>query len=1564
MENVNSPLQFLTKEGLSKVTQKLNSKLEIVQSTPDLLPKKVDGKTYLYLGESNSNFKKGHSYKYHEFEEKKWEDLTPSGGGGAVSSANGLRIVSDEVTDDTEELGIVNKESLKDGEIFLYTGETNNDFANGFYYKYNKEKEVITGEFYTWKSEKTLDELYVDYLVTQGIDESQAREMVAGNVPQEWYGYLVASSEEEHPENIKVDIEQSDGSSIQLTSSSEVSYKDDGSNDIIVEVFPLKYLGKIELKQKIKESFDCLTYLVSYYEVPENIGDIPSTFNFFYLGKSTENYFTGHFYKKHKKRYYLKFDKDFFADDKLFVYNPNDIDSGDFYEDIGDNLKELEQDGLGSFIDYEDNSVNFRIRYSLKIEKISEIEYKISSPNMGGSITTTIEVNRVDSKIEDLSASKTFDAYSSKFQTGKNVSEAINRIFANNGTVSISPSALEGKYISIAQGENIQYVLSKTNSSFLSNDYYGRTSNIYINNFYNGTGLFSNSNFNTSIIKFNCFTECVVDNMYYGWKENFNPVFPPRIISMNGVFSHCENFNNPVTIHSYNYPNESDPIEKRAPKYLENMFYYCENFNSSVIFEQADNKTISCANMFYCCSNFNQPIEIPDGVTNIYSMFCGCNNFNQPLRIPDSVTNYDYFLRDCKSFNSDIECSESINFYKLIKESGYGKPFYFNLENETYIDDYFRNMVNFNQPVTINIDNLGLGYRKCYSVFRSCYNFNSPIKIKGSNLNDNILSSTFIENCYNFNSPITFEFDEINTEYKNNLLKSWLKNSAYNLPGLNEILTFKEGETNLCYACDYSSYHADFDIVIPDTITNTGYNSSNRFDGNYRTALVNSNIKFNSTITLGSGISNLAGEFRNCKNFNGKVILPDSVKDHRSMFAGCSSYNQSITLPGTINASWMFVNCSVLNSDITIFDAITSLPKQNRRGMLDNCYAFRANIIYTNGVVADFDDFITEANISYQRYITDISVTGKEIEIYYKGTKMNTSEGNWNRRRFTGPEISIPEGTTDISRMFSGFENYNYPVTIPSSVTNASGLFANCYSFNQPVIIPDSVVDISDMFYGCENFNQPLTIPDSAITAIGILDGCKNFNSPITFNTQKYKILDFVKNTGYNIDGFMNQIAMPEYELDGSYWYRGLYINQPITLSKYVNNGFGMFKDSVIAMNFTAPKLHGYEWPTLDNGDQIYIGPPNYDNMFYNCEFRGNITVTSYELGTSMFENSKSDYPHSEKIVVCGLSDNLFRNSNVTVKFTKNIKAGGNTNYTFCDFKGQFSESNFINIFDGSDIWPRRIGTFKNCMYFNMPVGYISGYYVGEMFYNCYSFNQPITFNQSCDFEKTFYMDASFNSPITIISEDYPTYYFSETFKECARFNSRIEFLTKEGSKKVDNTYSMFFNCRNLTKYPNIVGYNNSSFMFSDCNKLRVEKADLIKIQSKDCSGMFYNCKSFESTMRINSNNISKMFYGIGEDREFDISIMPLSDYYTPNFSSLAISENVDNFIQWTPTLPDFLVKRKIIRVNSTMADLMRSTIGKAFPGKNYNISITNGFYFNNINIVLFTNYCYDYYDR
>ena len=72
--------QFLDKDGLDKVAEKVNTRLKTVTEMPVTAN---DRAVRLYVGENDSSYTKGHTYQY---QTDSWVDITPAG--GAVSADN------------------------------------------------------------------------------------------------------------------------------------------------------------------------------------------------------------------------------------------------------------------------------------------------------------------------------------------------------------------------------------------------------------------------------------------------------------------------------------------------------------------------------------------------------------------------------------------------------------------------------------------------------------------------------------------------------------------------------------------------------------------------------------------------------------------------------------------------------------------------------------------------------------------------------------------------------------------------------------------------------------------------------------------------------------------------------------------------------------------------------------------------------------------------------------------------------------------------------------------------------------------------------------------------------------------------------------------------------------------------------------------------------------------------------------------------------------------------------------------------------------------------------------
>lgn len=296
-------------------------------------------------------------------------------------------------------------------------------------------------------------------------------------------------------------------------------------------------------------------------------------------------------------------------------------------------------------------------------------------------------------------------------------------------------------------------------------------------------------------------------------------------------------------------------------------------------------------NMFSGCTNFNQPVNIPDGTTDISSMFSEASKFNQPITIPNSVTNMSKTFSKCYELNQPVVISNNVA----------------NMANT------FENCWKFNQPVEVHSN---ADYVNTDSIFIGCRVFNQPVSLP-----NNIGGSFMFDNCWEFNQPIdlNFKFPSSKTFYDIlwhcNEFNSPVNISTDNNVKLREVIMSCHNFNAPVYIdCPGSSY---FFSDCPN---------------------------FNAPVTLSNRVKSCYAMFRSLQSFNQPIDL-NNVQFMEEMFA-LSNYNQPLHIPANARFAGILEQCSNYKQPDIWIHTIPKLLEEWRnafRGATIKHYHFPAN---------------------------------------------------------------------------------------------------------------------------------------------------------------------------------------------------------------------------------------------------------------------------------------------------------------------------------------------------------------------------------------------------------------------------------------------------------------------------------------------------------------------------------------------------------------------------------------------------------------------------------------------
>ena len=135
---------FLDRDGLSKVAEKVNEKLKTVETMP---ASPSDKDVVLYVGESASNYIKGHTYQY---QTNSWVDISPAGGESSIREF----IFQNSFVNKWEETKIGKPYSGRymwtDGTDYYYSiNESSSSYSRKEQYVFDEDREVFTRKTWT-----------------------------------------------------------------------------------------------------------------------------------------------------------------------------------------------------------------------------------------------------------------------------------------------------------------------------------------------------------------------------------------------------------------------------------------------------------------------------------------------------------------------------------------------------------------------------------------------------------------------------------------------------------------------------------------------------------------------------------------------------------------------------------------------------------------------------------------------------------------------------------------------------------------------------------------------------------------------------------------------------------------------------------------------------------------------------------------------------------------------------------------------------------------------------------------------------------------------------------------------------------------------------------------------------------------------------------------------------------------------------------------------------------------------------------------------------------------------
>lgn len=298
---------------------------------------------------------------------------------------------------------------------------------------------------------------------------------------------------------------------------------------------------------------------------------------------------------------------------------------------------------------------------------------------------------------------------------------------------------------------------------------------------------------------------------------------------------------------------------------------------------------------------------------------------------------------------------------------------------------------------------------------------------------------------------------------------------------------------------------------LPNTITQADYLVTDSNNFNYLSNLPNSitilrnafaSTSIVSIPNIPTNIKDLAGAFKNCKNFNQQLDL--------------SSYNINNN-----NLDSVFNGCSSLT--------YTPILPSNYKGRLDNAFSntkITTAPVLPNGVTSLNSTFrgctelTTVGNIptsctNFERFINDCP---KITSVPQEGWKGNLSGTFWNAP-LLNQQINI-ESATSLDNTFNACSSLSIAPQLPQ---NANCSMSACFrgtSLITPPITPQGVTSMANCYQYCGNLETPPIISEECTNISYIVSGCKkltNITIPLK-NILSYRVENALQNCTALVD--------------------------------------------------------------------------------------------------------------------------------------------------------------------------------------------------------------------------------------------------------------------------------------------------------------------------------------------------------------------------------------------------------------------------------------------------------------
>lgn len=253
-------------------------------------------------------------------------------------------------------------------------------------------------------------------------------------------------------------------------------------------------------------------------------------------------------------------------------------------------------------------------------------------------------------------------------------------------------------------------------------------------------------------------------------------------------------------------------------------------------------------------------------------------------------------------------------------------------------------------------------------------------------------------------------------------------------------------------------------------------------------------IVFKKGFTFPEDMSNA---FYECKNLTKIVGLENgNFSNAKAMCYGCTNLDCAITLPKSVkNINSTFANCTSLK----LFPRILSTEVETMASVCSGCTS------------------LNDVNLDMPKSSNYSSAFANCIEL-------------------EPSSVAIPDGATNINKMFYGCEKFNASVNIPDTVVKANETFYKCTSLKEVAEwsgANSKIETAKSMYYGCSGLNSlPAELPGNLETMDSMFQGCsaaeteKSVDIPNTvksakkafYGCEKMQYIPYIKEDSVLID--------------------------------------------------------------------------------------------------------------------------------------------------------------------------------------------------------------------------------------------------------------------------------------------------------------------------------------------------------------------------------------------------------------------------------------------------------------